>query len=162
MVASVHSGGTTHTLRAASFRDAANMLQPAAVGMVRNAAAALKLFFGSLSAALSTDTVGGRANSSLSVAIQTRSVDAIPSGGAEPYSYLWARTDAAPGTWTIGSATAGTTTFTGGNCGPGESLSATFHCTVTDAAGNTAVTGTVTATVSNIGWNATSGGGPLP
>jgi hypothetical protein len=161
MVASVHSGGTTHTLKAISFRDGSGALRDVAVGMVRNAANALKLFTGSLSVSLSTDEVGGRVNSGLSVAIQTQSVTAIPDGGAGPYSYLWAQTGGT-GTWSITSPTAASTTFWGGNCGPDESLTATFHCTVTDAAGNVAVTATVTATVSNIGFNISGGGGPLP
>jgi hypothetical protein len=161
MVASVHTGGVTHTLKAISFRDGSNTLRSVAVGMVRNAANVLKLFTGSLSVSLSTDAVGGRVNSGLSVAIQTRSVTVTPDGGAGSYTYLWAQTGGT-GTWSITSPSADTTTFWGGNCGPGESLSATFHCTVTDAAGNVAVTGTVTATVSNIGFNISGGGGPLP
>lgn len=162
MVASVHSGGVTHTLKAISFRDASNTLRAVAVGQIRNAANALKLFTGSLSVSLSENTVGGRVNSGLSVAIQTHSVSVIPDGGAEPYTYLWALTGSSGGTWSITSATSDTTTFWGGNCGPGDSFNATFHCTVTDAAGNVAVTGTVTATVSNIGFNVSGGGGPLP
>jgi hypothetical protein len=162
MVASVHSGGVTHTLAAISFRDASNMLRAVAVGQVRNAAGLLKLFTGSLSVSLSSEEVAGRVNSGLSVAIQTFSVDAIPDGGAAPYDCLWTRTDSNPGTWTINSPTSPTTNFTGGNAGPGDTLTATFHCTVTDSAGNTAVTSDVTATVRNIGFNITGGGGALP
>jgi hypothetical protein len=159
MVASVHSGGTTHTLAAVSFRDADNILRRVAVGKIRNAANVLKLFIGSLTASLSRDTVFGKVNTSLSVPIQTQSVQAIPDGGAEPDSYLWVQTGGS-GTWTINSPVSDMTVFTGGNCGPGEVLSATFHCTVTDAAGNSVTTSNVTATVSNIG--ATFGEGPLP
>jgi hypothetical protein len=161
MVASAHYSGATHTLARISVRDAANILQRVAVGQVRNASNVLKLFTGSLSVSLSTDEVGGSVNTGRTVAIQTQSVEAIPDGGAEPYSYLWAQTGGT-GTWAIASPTSAITNFTGGNCGPGDSLSATFHCTVTDSAGNSAVTGTVTATVTNIGFNVTGGGGPLP
>jgi hypothetical protein len=162
MVAAVHSGGVTHTLKAISFRDAGAALQPVAVGMLRNAANALKLFIGSLTATLDTDDVGGRVNTSATVAISTQSVMVTADGGAAPYTYLWSMTGSSGGTWSVDAPTSATTRFTGGNCGPGDSLTATFHCVVTDAVGNTVTTGVVTATVRNIGYNISGGGGPLP
>lgn len=162
MVASIRTGGVTHTLKAISFRDAAGTLRAVAVGQVRNAANVLKLFTSSLSVDLSTDDVGGHVNSGLSVAIQSQPVTALPDGGAAPYTYLWSLISAGGGTWSINAPNSATTTFTGGNCGPGSGLTGTFHCTVTDAAGNVAVTAVVTVTVSNIGFNISGGGGPLP
>jgi hypothetical protein len=162
VVASVRSGGVTHTLAAISFRDAGGVLRSVAVGQIRNAANVLKRFTSSLSVGLSSSDVHGKVNSGSSVTIQTQVVQAIPDGGAGAYSYLWALTGSSGGTWVINSASSNTTTFSGGPCGPGDFFTATFHCTVTDAAGNTAVTGTVTATVTNIGYNISGGGGPLP
>lgn len=162
MSASVHSGGATHAIQAISVRDSDNVLRSVAVGRARNAAGALKLFFGSLAVSLDTDTVFGKVNSGLDVAIQTQPVTASPAGGAEPYSYEWTLVSSGGGTWAIGSPNAATTAFSGGNCGPGEGLTATFHCTVTDSAGNVVTSDTVEASVNNIGFNVSGGGGPLP
>lgn len=171
MTVSVHVGGATKTLAAISFRDTDNVLRSVSLAKVRNASNASKVLFSALTSGgggsgggvdLSTDSVGGHVNTGISVAIQTSEVTAIPSGGVEPYTYLWVRTDANPGTWSITAATSATTRFFGGNCGPGDELDATFHCTVTDAAGNSAVSDTVSAHVGNIGFNVSGGGGPLP
>lgn len=158
MPAAVHTGGATHTLKGIYARTA-DGLQAVAVARARNAANALKLLFGSLSAALSSDSAIGRINSSSAQSITTRAASVTATGGQEPYSYLWSNVSVASGTWGINSPTSDTTTFTGGAASPGDVLSATFHCVVTDGAGQTVTTGAVTATVTNI---SSGGGGPLP
>jgi hypothetical protein len=168
MTISVHVAGATKAVAAAAFRDADNVSRVVALGKIRDAGNVSRTIFsalasaGSGSIALSTTSVFGHVNTGISVAVQTGEVTATPSGGVEPYTYLWTRTDSALGTWSITAPTSPATRFFGGNCGPGDALNATFHCTVTDAAGNTAVSGDVAAYVSNIGFNVSGGGGPLP
>lgn len=161
MSVSVHTGGATHAA-SVSFRDASASLQRVAVGMVRNVANALKLFTSSLSVALSSDVAFGKVNSALSVPVTTRTVDVTPTGGAGPYSYAWAMVSSTGGTWSASAPTGPTTSFTGGTLAPGDTLSSVWHCTVTDSAGNVSVSDTVTATVTNIGFSISGGGGPLP
>jgi hypothetical protein len=152
----------TKALAGITARDAGGVLRPINLGRIRDASSVLRSFFGSISAALSRESVAGAVNSSLDVSIQTQSVEAQPTGGTAPYSFAWSITGSAGGTWSITSPTQASTTFVGGPCGPGESFEATFVCTVTDAAGISATTDEVEAIVSNIGFNATGGGGPLP
>lgn len=74
--------------------------------------------------------------------LTTSSVTASASGGTAPYTYAW--TKLSGGSITANSASSATTTFTASGLGLGENRTATFRCTVTDAASQT---GTVDVTV---------------
>jgi len=158
----VYVSEAAKTIAGVAVRDASNVLCTANLGRVRDAASALRAFFGSNSVALSRDFVSGAVNSSQPASMPTQGVEALPSGGAPPYSYAWAMTGSSGGTWTISSPAQAWTSFTGGPCEPGESFEATFTCAVTDAIGMVTTSGEVAAFVENIGYNATGGGGPLP
>jgi hypothetical protein len=95
-----------------------------------------------------TTEVNGFSSAGGTVSVTTASVLASPSGGIAPYTYAWTRIDASAYTWTIGSAAAATTSFTGTNIPDGVATFATFRVTVTDAAGRKA-TADINAIVRN-------------
>lgn len=107
---------------------------------------------GKLTAGLSSTVAQGSVNRVAGGPVTTRAVQALPNGGVAPYTYLWARTDGGGHPWTINSPTAAITTFTT-NVGTNVDQLATFHCTITDATGQSAVTASVDADC----WN--DGGG---
>ncbi|MDR7101530.1 hypothetical protein [Croceicoccus sp. BE223] len=86
----------------------------------------------------SRSTVGSTAT------LTSEAVTAVAVGGTGPYSYAW--TKLSGGAITINSPAAATTTFTAASMGIGESRTAYFLCTVTDAATDTVTTVTVTVT----------------
>ncbi len=92
----------------------------------------------------------GGAASAFAVAISTSAVTAAPSGGTAPYTYAWAIT-APDANWSALSPTSATTQFRRTGVAPGDSETANFECTVTDALGAVAVSDPVQATVTNYG-----------
>lgn len=84
----------------------------------------------------SRSTVGSTAS------LTSDAVTATAAGGTAPYSYAW--TKLSGGAVTANSPAAATTTFTAASMGIGESRTAYFLCTVTDAATDTVTTATVT------------------
>lgn len=132
-------------------RDASNTLRTVEKAFIRTTNG-LKQFFGQLAVALSQTTVQGSTNRAGSTGVSTRYVQATPQGGVAPFTYLWARTDGGAHSWTINSPTGAITNFST-TIGTNTEQVATFHCTVTDATGLTAVSADVTADC----WN--DGGG---
>lgn len=81
--------------------------------------------------------------------VQTNATEARPTGGKGPYTYAW--TTDTPGLTAI-SPTSAITAFQG-TAGPGQIVVAICTCTVTDAAGKTAQSNPVEATIENYGEN---------
>lgn len=110
-----------------------------------------------MSADVPPDAYGASASGSF-VSISTNMVTVTVTGGTPGYSYSWAQIDGPDVAWRSTSPTSATTSFRRTSVGPGDSWSATFVCTVTDANGQTATSNPVTATVTNLG----NIGAPLP
>ncbi len=133
-------------------RDAGGVAEIGAV-LIRDAGG-LSEVFNNASAAFTVDVTPdsfGARNSTPPGGVTTSEVVATPSGGTAPYTFLWERTDAAPTDWTIIAPTSQATTFRAAAVGPGDSFDATFTCTVTDANGNSVVSGEVSANAINYG-----------
>ncbi len=92
--------------------------------------------------------LGGRA-SGFAVSINTNAVTASPAGVA-PFSYSWALIGLDPD-WEILTPGAATTQFRRETVAPGDSETASFECTVTDALGAVATSDPCQATVTNYG-----------
>lgn len=112
-----------------------------------------RVFFRALSAGASgitvdPDAVSGIRSSSSTTAITSRETTVTVTGGVAPYSYLWSQVSG--DTMTILNSTTPTASF-GANVDPGDRLSGVFKCSVTDAAGVSADSPEVTATLFNIG-----------
>lgn len=123
-------------------------------------ASGLEAFFapgGSFTVDVPPTVYGGAAFTS-PIAVTTEPATASIVGGRAPFTFLWERTDAALGSWTIINPTAQSTAFRLIAVGPGESETAEFACTVTDANGGVVVSGDVLAYVENYGGL----GGPIP
>lgn len=103
--------------------------------MTGSCAAAMVGQSSSLSADISPASATGYGNSGAAANITTNAVTAKPTGGVAPYSYAWAQKTTGSYTWTIGSAAAATTSFTGQTVAPGTADQVTFEVTVTDATG---------------------------
>jgi hypothetical protein len=101
-----------------------------------------------LAASVMPSDVTGYGNSGASANITTGLVVATPEGGVSPFTYAWAQDTTSPYTWTIGTPTAASTSFTCQSLGVGNTAEATFKVTITDAAG-TVATDTVTAFANN-------------
>ena len=86
----------------------------------------------------STSAVSGSSNATGAANITTASVVVTPSGGIAPYTHAWTQTSSSALTWTIGAASAATTSFTAQSVPEGTSDSVIFQDTVTDAVGNKA------------------------
>lgn len=92
--------------------------------------------------------VSGYSDTGATASIVTNAAIATPAGGISPYTYAWAQSGSSPDSWTIGTATAASTSFTAANIAVGNISSAYFTVTVTDAIGSKA-TATVAATANN-------------
>jgi hypothetical protein len=109
---------------------------------------ALKQFFGQFAVSVSSTDAEGFAASSLTRTITTSPTTVTAIGAVGTITYAWTRTDGGSHAWTINNPSSATTTFST-LCGAGSSVSATFDCVVTDSAGQSATTATVTATCEN-------------
>jgi hypothetical protein len=145
----------TSTIGAVSFRESGGVTEIGEV-YIRDASGLKELFSpseggsGAFTVDVTPDSYGARV-SEFAGGVTTSEVVATPVGGLAPYTYLWARVDANPEDWTIIASTAQATTFRAAAVGPGESFSASFTCTVTDANGNSVESGEVAATAVNYG-----------
>lgn len=129
-------------------------------GLIRDTDS-LETFFSPAGGAFTVDvppTVYGGAAFTSPIAVTTENATATVTGGRAPYTFLWARTDAALGDWSIISPTAATTAFRRIAVGAGENDTAEFACTVTDANGSSVASSDVLAYVENYGGL----GGPIP
>lgn len=109
----------------------------------------LKQIYGAISVSLSETSTIGRANSATTINVTSAPVTATPSGAIGTVTYAWTRTDGGTQPWTIDSPTSSTTTFST-VCDQTEEFTATFICTITDRAGQTVASATVTADCANI------------
>lgn len=112
---------------------------------------------GGFTVPLDTTTSLGGAAVAGPVAINTSEVTAMPAGGVAPYTYAWAIT-APDAAWSILTPGAATTQFRRTAVVAGNTHTANFTCTVTDARGVVATSAPVQATVTNYG----APGGFLP
>lgn len=151
MTASVRTVTALGELAAISVRDGANALQTVSIGKLRDAAGALKEFFGAFSAAAAPSFANRFGNSSSAIDVTVSAFTATPSGGVPPYTYSWALTTPGINTWAITAAAAATTGFTCQALGQFDSDEAGFTCTVTDSTGAEAETNEVTARATNLG-----------
>ena len=137
-------------IMAVHCRDAANVLQEAAAGRVRDASAALKTFFSRISAEALPLSQRGYGNTGGTTTVTSPPFAVTVTGGVAPFTYLWERTDAEPETWVIDDDAAATTTFST-DLDEGTGALATFHCAVTDDTGAVAISNDVSARAINIG-----------
>lgn len=100
-----------------------------------------------LSAVLSTATASA---SGVQVPLYTAAVSAIATGGTPGYQYAWERLTGS-GRVLIGSPSAATTLFSGSPA-VDETLTETFRCRVSDAAGAVAYTGTLTVSLTGVAY----------
>lgn len=105
---------------------------------------------GGFTVPLDNNTAMGGAASNIAVAINTSAVTAMPAGGTAPYVYAWSKT-AGDSNWSILSPAAATTQFRRTGNAPGDTETATFICTVTDANGAHSTSAACQATVTNYG-----------
>jgi hypothetical protein len=145
-------------IAAISVRDAANALHAVGAGEVRDAGNMLQPFFSALSASAAPEETSGFGNDGSAISVSTGSVTVTVEGGVAPFTPLWARTDGGGTTWAISDHTAASTSFST-SLAAGDSDTATFACTVTDATGATAVSNDITATAVNLGGGVLIGGG---
>lgn len=93
----------------------------------------------------------GAAASSLARTVNTEAVTASPAFGTGPYTYLWTQTGTPDAVFTPAAPTSATTAFKRTGVADGDTYTADFIVTVTDALGAVGVSSTVSATVYNIG-----------
>lgn len=150
---------TSTGVKAASalrVRDASAVLKTAGSVRIRDAAGVLKLVYSSSAGGPFSVTpsslvaYGGRAGGLL-LSVPSEQVAVSVAGGAGPYTYAWSLVLASSGTWTITSPTADKTNFVVANVPAGETYTATFKCTVTDARGLTSDSATIEVNCSNYG-----------
>ena len=154
MSARIRIRDATNTLRTVSrirMRDAGGVLRTIQRIRVRDALGTLRTVWQYLQAGVNKVTTEGSYNGASSSAqdITTAAVVASPIGGTGPFTYLWSQVGVSAYTWTIGTATAADTTFTGVAIPAGTVESVTFQCVITDSTGATATTVEVTAIVYN-------------
>jgi hypothetical protein len=137
------------TIGAVSVRDAAGLV-PIGERWVRDASNTLVQVFASVASVFTAqalpDTVFGAASRPGTATVYTNQTSVTVTGGRAPYTYAWS-TDPSFSVTAINSPA---TTFRAG-VDSGDTLEADFFCTVTDAAGRTAVTNSVHASVTNYG-----------
>lgn len=131
------------TIAGIRMRDAGNVLRTVALARIRDAAGTLRTFYSALSATASPTFCSGVGDSPSAIDVTTQATTATPAGGVAPYTYAWSRTGGDTDVNALGP-TAQTTGFQVSNINPSEEKEATFICTITDAAGSTAVTNAVT------------------
>lgn len=131
---SVKQSGVERTLRTIKVQDG---------GVLRTVAE----FAPALSASASPSLVSAAAQSS---SLSTNATTVSPSGGRAPYSYAWTLISSSGGTSPVAlNPSLATTNFRKTGAAQGELYTATFRCTVTDDANQTATTN-VSATFFNI------------
>jgi len=81
--------------------------------------------------------------------VTTGTTTATPQAGTPPYSYLWSISSGDP-TVTATSPNGATTAFRRTGVLSGNSFSSVFICTVTDAAGNSAISNPVNVTITGL------------
>ena len=145
------TGGILRTISKVSVRDTAGTLRVIKTIKVRDPSNTLRTVFLFFQASVSSTLVTGSYNGSSGAPqnIGTSGVQAIPIGGTSPFTYSWTRVDIGPVTWTISNTTNTITSFTALGVGAGNTESARFQCTITDAGGNVVVTTEVTARADN-------------
>lgn len=157
MTMSLHTGGATKDVTGIAVR-VGGALKTVTEGWVRTGGV-LKQFYGQLAISLNRTSVIGRGNSAGTTTIVSATVTATPTGAIGAVSYSWVRTAADGHSWTITNPTGATTAFQTA-AAANEDWSATFTCTITDSAGQTITSGTVTADCANNYFG--GGGGPYP
>lgn len=93
---------------------------------------------------------GARASAS-AVTVNTETVTATPAFGTGPYTYAWTQTGTPDLAFTPTVPSAAATAFKRTSVADGDSYTADFIVTVTDALGAVGVSATVSATVINYG-----------
>lgn len=138
---SLRTGGVLKAIETASLRTALGLVEvwPVAGGG------------GALTININTPLVQGAAASDVSPSVTTDQVTATPANGVAPFTYLWELIADDGGVWAIENANVATTRFYHTLVSSGDTYTATFRCTVTDANGFTGETADVTAIVTNYG-----------
>lgn len=111
----------------------------------------------SMTVSAEPDQVDGAAARNFPTSITTSQSTATVSGGATPLTYVWSLLGGDD--WAITAPNSPTTAFRANGVPAGETVGASFSCTVTDRFGNTATSNIVTATATNYGDQT---GGPIP
>ncbi|MDH7638964.1 hypothetical protein [Sphingomonas oryzagri] len=152
-MSAVRDTSALRTLTGISARDASNTLRTIAAGFARDSSNVSRKVFsafgGTTGAVASPSDVRGTGRSNNAIAVTTAPSTCTASGGAAPLTYAWTQTGGDP--FTILYPTAASTAFTADSVSAGIPQAATFICTVTDAAGQTATSNIVTATARNLG-----------
>lgn len=134
-------------------RDAGALLQDVAEVWLRTPSG-LKLVWGTFAVSLSALGRSAGYNSASAVSVTTQPVTVTASGAVGEVTYAWTQVSGDAG-WTITDPADASTGFSH-VVGPLESAIGGFHCTVSDAAGHSAVSGTVAASVRNLYFGGTA------
>jgi hypothetical protein len=141
---SIHKGGVLKTVTEGWIRAGGTLLQ----------------FFSTISISLDKIDLLGRSNSAGTTTVTSDAVTATPNGAIGTVTHLWTRTAPDAHSWTINNPTGATTTFST-LAGPNEDWLATFEDTITDSAGQTVTSTTVSVDCANVYFGG-AGGGPFP
>lgn len=131
------STNTLRTVKQIRVRDENNVLQTVKRVRLRDSSNFLYTAFNSLTVTTSPSTVSAYGNSGAAATLTTGSTLATPVGGSSPYTYSWALYGSSPYSWSIGTPSAASTTFTATSVPAGVVASAVFQVTVTDSLGAT-------------------------
>lgn len=110
---------------------------------------AAALGVGPLNASAAPTSTYGNGGGFATVTVQTDTSTVSVSGGTPPYTYAWSRISGVT-LFNPTAASSASSAFTRNSLPVGGNDTATFVCTVTDAAARTTQTNAVTATVENV------------
>lgn len=137
-------------------RDGGAVLKTVGNVRVRDASSTLRLVYSSASGGAFTVSAsplvcyGGRAGGA-TLSVTSEEVSVSITGGSGPYTYAWSLIAAVDGTWAVTAPNADKTNFVVSSVPSGDTYTATFKCTVTDARGLTADSATVQVNCTNYG-----------
>lgn len=136
--------GITRLAARIRFRDETNTLRTLQRIRMRDETNTLRTVFLYLTAALNiNNTIGVDSGASISGSVTTSdTITCTPTGGTGPYTYAWSRVTGSSAI-AIDSPTAAITSFTVTTAFDGIGYIATFICTVTDANGAVAESGSI-------------------
>lgn len=150
------AGSVTRTITAMKVMDGATLRSILRVKVMDSDGVTLRTVYavsggGAFTATIDPGIAYGSVISASPAPVTTNSVTCSPTGGVGPFTYLWENIAGEGNAFAV-SPTNASTTFHLANVISGNSASATFRCTITDALGSTA-TATIVATFDNLDFS---------